>query len=106
MCGHVETNQDGALHGYIKPLFTNVDVFDRRQDSDKPIFRQLYEAIVGDVAALLSNSDDAVATKADVSGRIDDPNVSTWQVVIRTIGNAFFKAIVPGFENSLKHGAG
>jgi len=40
-----------------------------------------------------------VATRADVSGRLDDPKVSTVQVVVRLIQNAFFKAILPGLEH-------
>lgn len=94
--------KNGALRGYVKPLFTEMDVYDRRQDADKPLFHELYEMLVGGVAKVLQNRDDDVATKADVTGRVDDPNVSTWQVVIRLVGNAFFRAIVPGFEGSLK----
>jgi hypothetical protein len=93
----------GKLQGYVKPLFTNMDVYDRRQDERKPLFHELYEGIVGGIAALLENPNEDVATKADVSGRVDSPDVDTWQVVLRLIQNAFFRAIVPGFENSVKH---
>ena len=39
-----------------------------------------------------------VATKADVSGPLDSPQTSTWQVLVRLVQNAFIKAILPGFE--------
>lgn len=51
------------------------------------------------VRRLLENRHrEEVATKADISGRIDNPNVSALDVVIRLVQNAFFKAILPGFD--------
>ena len=41
---------------------------------------------------------DEVATQADIGGPLDNPQASTWQVVVTLIQNAFFKAILPGFE--------
>jgi hypothetical protein len=42
-----------------------------------------------------------VATQADISGKVADPESSTWEVVARLIQNAFFQAILPGFEREL-----
>jgi hypothetical protein len=39
-----------------------------------------------------------VATKVDISGPIDHPQTSTVQAVVKLVQNAFFKAILPGFE--------
>jgi len=39
-----------------------------------------------------------VATKADISGPLDSPQTSTWQVLVRLVQNAFFRAILPGLE--------
>jgi hypothetical protein len=102
--------RDGAVTGYVKPLFKDLVVYDPRQDRDKSAFRKLYERVVGAVSKALRNSPRAeVATKADVSGRLDDPNVSTIQVIVKVIQNAFFKAILPGFDREtsrLGHEAG
>ena len=49
-------------------------------------------------AKLLENPSDDVAAKADVSGRIDAPDVSTWDVVVSVVRNAFISAIAPGIE--------
>lgn len=92
---------DGAIHGYVKPLFSNMKVYDRAQDRDKPLFHQLYEAIIGGVATLLENSRDDVATKAEVAGRIDNPNVRTWQAILNFLRNAFVQAIRPGLDAQL-----
>jgi hypothetical protein len=55
--------------------------------------------VVAGVVKLLKNHPrDQVATKAEISGRTDNPNVSTVDVVTRLVQNAFFKAILPGFD--------
>jgi hypothetical protein len=52
---------------------------------------------------VLSNAPrNEVATEAEVSGEVKNPKTSTLQVVIKLIQNAFFKAILPGFEREAK----
>ncbi len=49
-------------------------VYDRRQDAEKSAFRKLYEKIVNGVADLLENRKrDEVATKAEISGPVENP---------------------------------
>lgn len=97
--------RNGRVDGYVKPLFADMDVYDREQDSKKGIGRQAWEAVVGGVATLLENRPrDEVATRADLSGPIENPNASTLQIVIGLIQNAFFKAIVPGLEHARRGG--
>lgn len=97
------TVKDGRVDGYVKPLFSNLDVYDRRQDSDKNIFQQAYEGIVGGISTLLENRPrDEVATVADLSGRIESPETSTWDVIIGLIQNAFVQAILPGLGREAK----
>lgn len=94
--------RDNAISGYMKPFFRNMKVYDRRNDKDKKLFRQIYEFMVGGIAKLLESSPrKEVATKADISGRVKEPEMSTWQIVIGLIRNAFFKAILPGFEKEV-----
>jgi len=94
--------KDGTISGYVKPLFKDLNVYDRRQDKEKNLFHEVYEGVIGGVASLLENqSRDEVATKTEVSGRVGDPNTNTWQIIIRLIQNAFFKAILPGFEQEV-----
>jgi hypothetical protein len=89
----------GRVDGYVKPLFADMDVYDRKQDSKKGVLRQMYEGVVGGVSTLLENHPrDEVATVADVSGPIENPNSSTLEIVLGLIKNAFFKAILPGLE--------
>ena len=96
---HVKNN---AVTGYIKPLFQDMKVYDRRQDKGKGVFRKMYEMLVGGVANLLENRPrEEVATKADISGPIKDPQTSILQIIRQLLTNAFFRAILPGFEREV-----
>ena len=97
---------NGEITGYVKPLFQDMHVYDFRTDGEKSLFHQLYEGLVGGVADLLKNPSGTVATKADVSGSVNNPQTSTWEVALRLVQNAFFKAILPGFESHLEQGQG
>jgi hypothetical protein len=95
---HVRDNQ---VQGYVKPLLRDVKVYDPQQDREKPLLHKVYEGVVGGVADLLKNPrTEDVATKAAVSGPIENPNASTWQIIVRLVQNAFIKAILPGLERS------
>lgn len=80
------------ISGYVKPLFKDLKVYDKRQDKDKKLFRKLYEGLVGGISKLLENRPrDEVATQADISGKVEDPESSTWEVVARLIKTLSFK---------------
>src|SRR4030095_1675806 len=91
--------KNGVVTGYIKPLFKDLQVFSKQQDKDKPAVQKMYEHIVSGVSKVLKNRPrEDVATKAEVIGRIDNPKVGTLAALTRLVENAFFKAIVPGFD--------
>jgi Domain of Unknown Function (DUF748) len=95
--------KDDRLEGYVKPLFRDVKVYDAQQDQEKNVFRKLYEGLVGDMAKLLENrAREEVATRTNISGTVEDPEASTWQTIINLIRNAFFRAILPGFEKQIR----
>lgn len=94
--------KNDVITGYVKPFFRDMKVYDKRQDKEKGVFRKLYEMLIGGVSKLLENRPrEEVATKADISGPVSNPKTSTWQIVIELIRNAFFKAILPGFEREV-----
>jgi hypothetical protein len=91
--------RDGVVTGYIKPLFKDLKIYSKEQDKSKSVARKMYERVVGGVAKVLKNRPrDEVATKAEVVGRIDDPKVGTVAALLKLVQNAFFKAILPGFD--------
>ena len=94
------------LSGYIKPFFKDMQVYDKRQDRDRTILHKAYEIMVGGAARLLQNRPrQEVATKVDIKGSLKNPHTSTWQMVGELFKNAFFRAILPGFEKE-SSGAG
>jgi hypothetical protein len=96
---------DREIKGYVKPFFADLDVYDSSQDQEKGVAQRAYEGIVGGVAGLLENrARDEVATRTDISGRIDDPRTSTLDVIVNLVRNAFFQAILPGFERRRRSG--
>ena len=97
--------KDGVVTGYIKPLFQDLQVYSKEQDKDKPALEKMYEHIVGGVAKVLKNRPrEEVATKAQVIGRIDNPKVGTLAALGGLVENAFFKAILPGFDVEIARG--
>jgi hypothetical protein len=90
---------NGAIQGYVKPLFKNIEMASADTREDKSFGQKLKEKLVEGAAKLLKNRPRReVATVADISGRLDDPDTSVVQIVAKLIQNAFFKAILPGFD--------
>jgi hypothetical protein len=89
------------ISGYAKPIFQDIQVSDPRTDQQKSIMDKVKEKVIGGLAKVLENSRGEVSTKTDLSGTLDDPQTSTWQIVLGLIQNAFFKAILPGFEHEI-----
>jgi Domain of Unknown Function (DUF748) len=90
---------DGRIDGYVKPLFSDLKVYGKDKDADKTFGTKVKEKAVDLAAKILKNHPrKEVATKADISGPLDNPQMSTWQVLVRLVQNAFIRAILPGFE--------
>jgi hypothetical protein len=98
---------DARIDGYVKPLFRDLKVYDKEKDADKTFGQKVKEKAVDLAAKVLKNRPrKEVATKADVSGPLESPQTSTWQVLVRLVQNAFIKAILPGFEREAEHARG
>ena len=93
------TVKNGSIDGYLKPLFKDVEAYDPAQDRDKGLLKKIYEKLINAASTVLKNTPRGeVATKADLSGPVDNPQMSTWETVVTLIRNAFFEAVLPGFE--------
>ena len=91
--------KNGRVDRYVKPLFKDLDVYDPAQDKNKGFLVKIYEGVIRGLTDILENTPrNEVATKADISGPVKNPQASTWEVVVKLIQNAFFEAIMPGFE--------
>jgi len=92
--------KDGAITGYVKPLFKDVRVGAAGETEEpKTLGHRLYEGLVGVAAKILRNRPRGeVATVVTISGQTDQVQYSTWEIVGRLLQNAFIKAILPGFD--------
>jgi len=94
---------DGRIRGYVKPLVRRLNVYDEAQDRKKNPLEKVREGAIEDLSTLLENVPrDEVATKVDMSGSAHRPRAEIVQIVIGLIQNAFFKAILPGFEQEFR----
>ena len=99
--------KNARVNGYVKPLFKDLDVYDKEQDEDKSLGKKLKEKAADVVAEIFKNRPrDEVATIASVDGPLEDPKANTWEVLVNLIRNAFFQAILPGFERQARSGPG
>jgi len=88
-----------AIAGYMKPFFKDITVYDKRKDAERGVSHKLYEMMIGGVAGMLENrSRQEVATRITIAGSLDKPHTSSWEIIGGLIKNAFFKAILPGFD--------
>jgi hypothetical protein len=95
--------QNNKVSGYVKPLFRDVKVLDKRTDREKSAFRKLYEGLIGGILNLFENVPrEEVATETPISGTVRNPEAGTWAVLVNLVQNAFFQAILPGFEGSIE----
>ncbi|HTE29487.1 MAG TPA: DUF748 domain-containing protein [Chryseolinea sp.] len=93
--------KDKLIRGYVKPIIKDLQVVSWKEDKDKPL-KLAWETLIEGVSWLLTNHNkDQVATKAEFTGRTDDPSVNTWAVIGQLLRNAFIQALYPSLENSV-----
>jgi hypothetical protein len=99
--------KNGRVQGYVKPLFKDLDIYDKEQDEDKKLGAKLKEKAADVVAKIFKNRKrDEVATIGKLEGPLQNPKASTWEVLVNLVRNAFFQAILPGFERQFRVGRG
>ncbi len=93
--------KNGRITGYVKPLFSQVDVYQKDQEEHDSILAKIYEGTVGALSELLDTEPrDQLATRIDLSGNLEDPEISTLEAILLLVENAFTTAIVPGLEGA------
>jgi len=95
--------KDRRITGYVKPMFSDLKVYDPNKDKNKGLLQQVKEMAIGAAAHVFKNSETKkVATQIDLNGTLKDPNVSNWQALVEVVRNAFIKAILPGFDREVQ----
>jgi Domain of Unknown Function (DUF748) len=99
--------KNGRVNGYVKPIFRDLRIYDKEQDAEKTLGQKIKEKAADIAAKVFKNHPrDEVATIANVSGPLETPRASTWEVLVNVLRNAFIKAILPGFEREARAGRG
>ncbi len=97
------TVKHNEIDGYVKPLFKDVKANDPSLKEDGGLLKKIYSRIIDAASELLKNTPRGeVAALSEVSGPVENPRASTWELVVTLIQNAFFEAVLPGFEKSGK----
>jgi hypothetical protein len=93
------TVKNGQIQGYVKPLFKDLKVYEKDKDADKTFGQKVKEKAIDVAGKVLKNHPrKEVATVVPIAGPIENPQAGTWPTIAGLIRNAFFKAILPGFE--------
>ena len=93
------TVKNGYVQGYVKPLFKDLKVYEKDKDQDKTFGQKVKEKAIDVASKILKNRPrKEVATVVPISGPVENPKTGTWPTLVGLVRNAFFKAILPGFE--------
>ena len=99
--------KNGRVQGYVKPIFKDLDVYDKEQDEEKKLSAKVKEKAADLAAKVFKNRKrDEVATIGKIEGPLENPKANTWDVLVNLVRNAFFQAILPGFERQMRVGRG
>ena len=95
--------KDGDIDGYVKPMFADLEVYNYQKDRNTPLLHQAKELMIGGAAHLLkSHRTSQVASDIDLKGKLNSPDIDTWQALGQVLRNAFIAAILPGFDRALR----
>jgi hypothetical protein len=94
--------RDGKISGYAKPLIKDLEIQDLREEKKEPLSRRIWEAVLEVAAWIFKNKpENQVATRVEIEGKLKNPQVNVWQVIVSALSNAFVQALMPGLEQSI-----
>ncbi|WP_083264621.1 DUF748 domain-containing protein [Pseudohongiella acticola] len=85
--------ENGQLEGYARPVLDNVAILDLSEDGEEGVLSAAWEAIVAALGQIFRNQpEDRIATEIEISGNLDNQDVSAWQAFVSILRNAFIEA--------------
>ncbi len=89
------TVKNGKVSGFIKPLATNVDLINKKDDG----IDVLWESVVSVVMEIFTNQQkDQFGTQVQLEGDLNNPQTDFWSTLNGIVRNAFVKA----YSNTVK----
>jgi hypothetical protein len=94
--------REGRVHGYLKPLFSGVEVpagddAEERRGALAALWAGMVRALT---KGLESEPHERIASRIPLEGRIDDPKVGAWRALASLLQNAFVTELPPRFESA------
>lgn len=90
--------KEGKFKGYVKPIIKELDVVGIEDQKDNFI-RKLWESLVGGVGTVFKNQPrDQVATKVQMEGSFQNPDIQTLDAIWQVLRNAFIQALMPSID--------
>lgn len=95
---------DGALTGYVKPIITDLEVLDLKDDSKNPL-ALAWQSIVGAVTEAFENQPaDQFATKVPISGNLNNAEAGVFPTIWNVFRNAFIESFKKETDNEITFG--
>ncbi len=98
--GYLEYHLDGTRSdGSFKPIFRHLAVSSYAAKKG-PTATKLFWSVVVPVAewVLKNGEKDQQAAIVPIAGKVNDPHSDMWTVITTALGNAFIRALAPGFD--------
>lgn len=93
--------KDGKFVGYVKPIIKDLVVVGV-EDKNDSFLSKLYERMIAAAAVVLKNpKKEQVASKVEIAGDFEDPNVGIWSAVFEVLRNAFIQALIPNIDHEI-----
>lgn len=95
-------SQEGAVEGYVKPLFRDLKVLSLRKDvREDNVLNFFWEALVGATVELLKNQPrNQFATLVPLRGTIESTRTDILTLIGNVLRNAFIRAYLPRLEGT------
>lgn len=94
--------KNNMIKGYAKPFVEDLDVLNLKEEKDDPLKSKLYEGLIEVGSWFVENhKKDDIATRIEIEGKLDNPNISVWQIVTDLLRNAFVKGFFQSIDNTV-----
>jgi len=93
--------KDGNFIGYVKPIIKDLKVIGA-EDRNDSFISKLWESVIGIGGVVLENKKhDQVASKVEMKGTFENPEIKKLDAFWELLRNAFIHALIPSIDNEI-----